>query len=136
MEIIGYNLSRILSKKGFSMNVFEKIVAGEIPCNKVLENDDFLAFHDISPRAPIHILAIPKKCYENFQVTPPEVMVGMAKFIKEIAVKMGLDKSGYRLVCNCGENSGQEVMHLHFHILGGTKLPWENAGSADVSNKF
>lgn len=118
------------------MNVFEKIVNGEIPCNKVLENDEFLAFHDINPKAPIHILAIPKKCYENFQVTPPEVMSKMSAFIQEIAATMGLDKSGYRLICNCGENGGQEVMHLHFHILGGMKLPWDRVSDRNTKDNF
>ncbi|WP_297879761.1 histidine triad nucleotide-binding protein [uncultured Campylobacter sp.] len=118
------------------MNIFEKIVNGEIPCNKVLENDEFLAFHDINPKAPIHILAIPKKCYENFQVTPPEVMAKMSAFIQEVTRKMGLDKSGYRLVCNCGENGGQEVMHLHFHILGGMKLPWDRVSDRNTEENF
>lgn len=122
--------------KGSKMNVFEKIVNGEIPCNKVLENDEFLAFHDINPKAPIHILAIPKKCYENFQVTPPEVMAKMSAFIQEVAAAMGLDKSGYRLVCNCGENGGQEVMHLHFHILGGMKLPWDHVSDRNTKDNF
>ena len=121
---------------GSKMNVFEKIVNGEIPCNKVLENDEFLAFHDINPKAPIHILAIPKKCYENFQVTPPEVMAKMSAFIQEVAAAMGLDKSGYRLVCNCGENGGQEVMHLHFHILGGMKLPWDHVSDRNTKDNF
>ncbi len=116
------------------MNVFEKIVNGEIPCNKVLENDEFLAFHDINPKAPI--LAIPKKCYENFQVTPPEVMSKMSAFIQEVTRKMGLDKSGYRLICNCGENGGQEVMHLHFHILGGMKLPWDRVSDRNTEENF
>lgn len=118
------------------MNIFEKIVNGEIPCNKVLENENFLAFHDINPKAPVHILAIPKKCYENFQVTNPEIMGEFTKFIQEVTVKMGLDKSGYRLICNCGENAGQEVMHLHFHILGGTKLPWEQTAGKDTDKNF
>lgn len=118
------------------MNVFEKIINGEIPCNKVLENDKFLAFHDINPKAPIHILAIPKKCYKNFQVVDPDIMCEFTKFIQEVAVKMGLDKSGYRLICNCGENAGQEVMHLHFHILGGTKLPWEQTAGQDTDGNF
>ena len=106
------------------MTIFEKIVAGEIPCNKVLENDKFLAFNDINPKAPIHILILPKKHFENFQEMDGVLMGEMTKFIQEVAVLMGVDKSGYRLVTNCGENGGQEVMHLHFHLLAGAKLGW------------
>ncbi|QKF60866.1 histidine triad nucleotide-binding protein [Campylobacter curvus] len=109
------------------MTIFEKIVAGEIPCNKVLENDKFLAFHDINPKAPIHILIIPKKHFENIQGMDPNLMGEMLLFIQQVARLMGVDKSGYRLVTNCGENGGQEVMHLHFHLLGGAKLGWSDA---------
>ena len=106
------------------MTIFEKIVAGELPCNKVLESEKFLAFNDINPKAPIHILIIPKKHFENFQEMDGVLMCEMTKFIQEVAVLMGVDKSGYRLVTNCGENGGQEVMHLHFHLLAGAKLGW------------
>lgn len=118
------------------MTIFEKIVSGEIPSNKVLENDKFLAFHDINPKAPIHILIIPKKCYANFQEMDPSLMGEMTSFIQEVARTMGVDKSGYRLVNNCGENGGQEVMHLHFHLLGGTKLPWEHASGNNTKDSF
>ncbi|MBO7370634.1 MAG: histidine triad nucleotide-binding protein [Campylobacter sp.] len=118
------------------MTIFEKIVAGEIPCNKVLETDKFLAFHDINPKAPIHILAIPKKCYESFQVMDTELMGEMTKFIQEVAKTMGLDKTGYRLISNCGENGGQEVPHLHFHILGGTKLAWGHFRDPNTKDNF
>ncbi|KEA45588.1 hypothetical protein CR66_07105 [Campylobacter mucosalis] len=107
------------------MTIFEKIVAGEIPCNKVLENEKFLAFRDINPRAPIHILIIPKKHFENIQEMDPTLMGEMLSFIQELARFIGVDKSGYRLITNCGENGGQEVMHLHFHLLAGKKLDWD-----------
>ena len=103
--------------------IFELIVDGKIPCNKVLESNDFLAFHDIHPQAPIHILIIPKKHFKNFQEVEPDLMSKMTSFIQELAVLLGLDKSGYRLLTNCGKNSGQEVFHLHFHMLGGFELP-------------
>ena len=109
------------------MTVFEKIVAGELTCNKVLENEEFLAFNDINPKAPIHILIIPKKHFENFQEMDADLMGRMTKFIQEVAKLMGIDKSGYRLITNCGENGGQEVMHLHFHMLSGAKLAWRDA---------
>ncbi len=106
-------------------SVFELIVEGKLPCNKVLENNDFLAFHDIAPKAPIHILIIPKKHFKDFQEFDPNLMAKMTSFIQELAVLLGVDKSGYRLVTNCGKNSGQEVFHLHFHMLGGFKLSKE-----------
>lgn len=104
------------------MTIFEKIVAGEIPCKKVLENDDFLAFEDINPRAPIHVLVIPKTCYASFEEFPAEKMQDMSKFIKEVTKKLNINKDGYRMITNIGENGCQEVKHLHFHILGGKKL--------------
>lgn len=104
-------------------NVFELIIEGKIPANKVLESEKFLAFHDINPKAPIHILIIPKEHFENFQELRPELMSEMTQFIQELATLLGLDKSGYRLITNCGKNSGQEVFHLHFHMLGGFELP-------------
>ena len=106
------------------MTIFEKIVRGEIPCNKVHENENFLAFHDIHPKAPIHVLAIPKQCVQDFQCVDPTWMVGLTLFIQEVARKLGLDDAGYRLITNIGSDGGQEVPHLHFHILGGTKLKW------------
>lgn len=83
--------------------IFELIVEGKLPCNKVLESDDFLAFHDIAPKAPIHILIIPKKYFKDFQEFDPELMAKMTSFIQELAVLLGVDKSGYRLVTNCGK---------------------------------
>jgi len=106
------------------MCIFCKIVKGEIPANKVLENEEFLAFHDINPKAPIHILIIPKQHIENFQSTPPQVMAKMTPFIQEVAKLLELDRTGYRLITNNGKDGGQEVMHLHFHMLGGAKLDW------------
>ena len=106
------------------MCIFCKLVAGEIPSNKILENDDFIAFHDLYPKAPIHILVIPKEHVECFQNVSAEMMAKMAPFIQEVAKLTAIDKSGYRLITNNGENGGQEVKHLHFHIMGGAKLPF------------
>ncbi|DAB32942.1 MAG TPA: histidine triad nucleotide-binding protein [Sulfurospirillum sp. UBA11407] len=113
------------------MTVFTKIINGELPCNKVLENENFLAFHDINPKAPIHILIIPKQEVENFQEVSPEIMAGMTSFIHEVATLLGLDKNGYRLITNNGADGGQEVMHLHFHLLGGAKLKWDHLSDSD-----
>ena len=116
------------------MNVFEKIVKGEIPCNKVLENDGFLAFHDIAPKAPVHVLVIPKKFAKDFQELDPKEMVGLTRFIQEVAKVLGLHKSGYRIISNVGVDGGQEIPYLHFHILGGVKLRWDNLAQ-NVSEK-
>jgi histidine triad (HIT) family protein len=118
------------------MCIFCKIAKGELPANKVLESDDFLAFHDISPKAPIHILIIPKIHIENFQSTPPQLMAKMTSFIQEVAKKISLDKNGYRLIVNNGEDGGQEVMHLHFHLLGGAKLIWTHLAPEKEAKKF
>ena len=106
------------------MCIFCQIVEGKIPANKVAENEKFLAFHDINPKAPIHILIIPKEHIENFQSTPGEVMAQMTPFIQDVARLLELDITGYRLIVNNGKDAGQEVPHLHFHMLGGAKLDW------------
>jgi len=108
------------------MCIFCKIVNGEIPSNNVLENDEFIAFHDLYPKAPVHILIIPKIHVDCFQYTPADLMGKMTPFIQEVATLMGLDKSGYRLTTNNGDDGGQEIHHLHFHLMGGAKLPFEH----------
>ncbi|NPA03815.1 MAG: histidine triad nucleotide-binding protein [Epsilonproteobacteria bacterium] len=118
------------------MCIFCKIVAGEVPSNKVLENEEFLAFHDINPKAPIHILIIPKQHIKDFQSTPPEVMAKMTPFIQEVAKLLELDKTGYRLIVNNGKDGGQEVMHLHFHLLGGAKLEWPQLAPLEEAKKY
>lgn len=100
-------------------NIFERIIDNELPSTKVLESDEFLAFKDINPKAPIHILVIPKAYFKDFQELSPEVMAKMTSFIHELAVLTGADKTGYKLLTNCGEGVGQEVFHLHFHFLAG-----------------
>jgi histidine triad (HIT) family protein len=106
--------------------IFCKIVSGEIPNNTVLENDDFLAFHDINPTAPIHVLIIPKQHIKCFQEAPADMMQKMTPFIQEVAKVLGVDESGYRLITNNGADGGQEIDHLHFHLLGGGKLVWHH----------
>jgi histidine triad (HIT) family protein len=106
--------------------IFCKIIAGEIPSNKVYEDDKMLAFRDINPEAPTHILFIPKKHLANLGQMQEEdiLLVGhMLKVIGEEAVRQGLT-DGYRVVSNCGEKAGQSVDHLHFHLLGGRNLQW------------
>ncbi len=118
------------------MCLFCKIVKKEIPANVELENDDCLAFHDINPKAPVHILVIPKEHVESFNETTPEMMAKITPFIQEVAKKVGIDKTGYRIITNIGEDGGQEVKHLHFHILGGAKLKWGHFTDADTKGHF
>ncbi len=101
------------------MCIFCKIVKGEIPNKTVLENDDFLCFYDINPLRKIHVLVIPKEHYPSFEQVPADVMGKMTSFIQEVSKKLNINESGYRLITNIGKDGGQEVPHLHFHILGG-----------------
>ena len=119
-----------------NMCLFCKIVNKEIPSNVILENENFLAFHDINPKAPVHILAIPKIHVQSFNEVTPEIMAGMTSFIQDIVSKVDIDESGYRVITNIGENGGQEVAHLHFHILGGAKLKWGHFSDADTKGHF
>ena len=105
--------------------IFCKIVNGEIPSNKVYEDDEILAFKDIHPVAPIHILVIPKKHIKSINEleVKDEALVGkLFTAISKIAKEQGFSDEGYRVISNCGINAGQEVPHLHFHIIGGKKL--------------
>lgn len=118
------------------MCIFCKIINKEIPSNTVVENDEFYAFHDINPKAPVHVLAIPKTHYQSFNDIPGDVMGRMSTFMQEVAKACGIDESGYRIISNIGENGGQEVGHLHFHILGGAKLKWGHFADADPKDFF
>ncbi len=110
------------------MNVFEKIINGSLPCKKVLENEEFLAFYDIAPKAPIHVLAIPKQSFRDFNAMPQDLLGRMGEFIKEVVEVLQIKESGYRLITNIGSDGGQEVLHFHYHILGGGKLKWDTLG--------
>jgi len=107
-----------------SETVFEKIIKGEIPCDKVLENDHVIAFKDINPKAPVHILIVTKKVIPNFQsVTESDffLLAHVAMAAQEIAKRYNI-ADNYRLVTNNGPQAGQSVFHLHFHLLGGKVL--------------
>jgi histidine triad (HIT) family protein len=125
-----------MKNKDIHMCLFCKIIKKEIPSNIILENDDFLAFHDINPKAPVHILAIPKVHVDSFIDVTPKTMSSMTTFIQDVAKKVKIEKNGYRVITNIGENGGQEVQHLHFHILGGTKLKWGHFSDADPKNNL
>ncbi len=107
--------------------IFCKIIAGEIPSKKVYEDEHVLAFEDISPRAPVHILLIPKEHIVSAAEINGENSAYVAKIfevIPKIAEQMGVQESGFRVVTNCGASAGQSVMHLHFHLLGGRSFSW------------
>lgn len=110
-----------------SETIFDKIINKEIPADIVFENDEILAFKDINPQAPIHILIIPKKRITTInEISDIDIeLTGKLIFrAKLIAKEMGLAEDGYRLVFNCNENGGQEVYHIHLHLLGGRKMTW------------
>lgn len=105
--------------------VFCKIIKGEIPSEKVYEDEEILAFKDIDPAAPIHILVIPKKHIENLLEVKEEdsyLIARIYQVINKIAREMGIEEDGFRVIVNCGKDAGQEVMHIHFHMLAGRKL--------------
>ena len=111
-------------------NIFAKIIRGEIPCKKIYEDKFVLAFHDINPQKKVHALVIPKGEYVNlddFSLKASEKEItGLIKGISLVAKKIGVSDEvkggGYRSLVNVGENGGQEVSHLHFHIFGGEKV--------------
>lgn len=104
--------------------LFCRIAAGEIPSSKVYEDDKVLAFLDIDPQAPVHVLIIPKTHYDSVMDAPPETVGYMAMIAAKIAAEKGIADKGFRLVMNTGEDGGQSVKHLHMHLLGGRSLQW------------
>ncbi|MDE2029354.1 MAG: histidine triad nucleotide-binding protein [Alphaproteobacteria bacterium] len=107
-------------------NIFAKILRGEIPCKKVYEDDYALAFHDINPQAPVHILVIPKGPYSNYEdfasSAESDELAGFQRALLKTIAAAGVSAGGYRLISNCGVNAHQEVPHYHVHILGGRDL--------------
>lgn len=106
--------------------VFKRIIDREIPAKIVYEDEQCLAFEDIRPAAPVHIVVIPKReiaSVDDVSAADAEVVGHLFVAIKAIAAKMGLS-NGYRVITNCGPDAGQAVMHLHFHLLAGRKLAW------------
>jgi diadenosine tetraphosphate (Ap4A) HIT family hydrolase len=107
-------------------NIFARILRGEIPCRKVYEDEHALAFHDIAPQAPTHILVIPKGPYcsfADFSATAPDAEIaGYIRAVGKVARDLGLEAPGYRLLANMGQDSGQEVPHLHIHLFAGRSL--------------
>lgn len=106
--------------------IFGKILRGEVPCSKVYEDEHVLAFHDIAPKAPVHVLIIPKQHVEGVQDAYPgdEALLGrLLVAANHIAGLLGVRDQGYRIITNAGQGAGQEVPHLHLHLLSGPSLP-------------
>ena len=112
-----------------NQNIFAKILRGEVPCNKIYEDDFVLSFYDINPQKKIHALVIPKGRYidlDDFSLNAsPNEMVGLLKGINKVAKKLGISTevgNGYRALANISDHGGQEVPHLHFHLFGGERV--------------
>lgn len=104
--------------------IFGQIIAGEVPCDKIFENEHVIAFHDIAPQAPVHILIVPKKEIRDLQSIGEEdrgILAEVVACAQQLAKELKIEE-GYRLMTNCGPNAGQTVFHLHFHLLGGKRL--------------
>lgn len=106
--------------------LFCKIAAGEIPATVVYEDDAVLAFKDIAPQAPVHVVIIPKEHYDSILSVPAgdDIISHIHTVANRIVLKLGIADEGFRLVNNCGEAGGQTVPHLHYHLLGGRNMEW------------
>lgn len=104
--------------------IFCKIIKGDIPSNKVYEDDKMVAIYDVAPAAPVHVLLLPKNHTANVTTADPELLGYLLSKVKEIAEKTGIAEKGFRVVINTGEEGGQTVNHLHVHVLGGKALGW------------
>ena len=110
-----------------SDTIFSKIIAGEIPADIVYDDDRVLAFRDINPQAPVHVLIIPKKAIPTLNDLTPqnsELIGHLFLAARQIAVDLGVAESGYRTVMNCNEDGGQDVFHIHLHLLAGRRMGW------------
>ncbi len=107
--------------------IFCKIINKEIPAELIFEDDRIAAFNDTNPQAPIHILIIPKEHFASLNVIPEEKIDILSHILfraRQIARNLGIDEKGYRIVLNTARDSGQEVFHIHFHLLGGRRMTW------------
>lgn len=107
--------------------IFKRIIDREIPADVIYEDDQCLAFRDVSPQAPVHVLVIPKKeiaSVDALEETDAALLGHLWIVIRQLARQLGIAESGYRVVTNCGAEGGQSVDHLHFHLLGGRRLDW------------
>lgn len=109
------------------MTIFERIAAGEIPARIVHEAPDFIAFHDVNPQAPVHVLIVPRHCIVRLnaaQDSDADLLGRMLLAAPKIAAQLGIVESGYRVVINNGRDAGESVPHLHIHVLGGRAMHW------------
>jgi histidine triad (HIT) family protein len=109
------------------MTIFEKIAAREIPAKIIHETDEFFAFHDVRPQAPVHVLIVPKRVIPRIaeaSADDAELLGRMLGAVREIAKKVGVLESGFRVVINNGRDGGESVPHLHIHLLGGRAMGW------------
>tara|TARA_Y100001970_G_C14184733_1_gene831917 strand:+ start:1027 stop:1371 length:345 start_codon:yes stop_codon:yes gene_type:complete len=107
--------------------IFDKIIAKKVPSDIIYEDDNYLAFKDINPQAPIHILIIPKKripTINDLNDSDRDIIGGMVLIAKDIAKSLSINEDGYRLVFNCNNDGGQTVYHIHLHLLGGRSFSW------------
>ncbi|PYK29563.1 MAG: histidine triad nucleotide-binding protein [Verrucomicrobia bacterium] len=109
------------------MTIFEKIIAREIPAEIIWEDDDAIAFHDVNPQAPVHVLIVPKKIIPRLAEAKDgdkQILGKLLLVAGQLAKKLGVDQSGYRVVVNSGPDAGESVPHLHVHLLGKRALAW------------
>lgn len=104
--------------------IFCRIIAGEIPSERVYEDDKMIVIRDVAPAAPVHVLMIPKAHTENIITAELELLLYMFGKVKELVEKLGVNEKGFRIVANTGDDGGQTVKHLHIHLLGGKALGW------------
>lgn len=108
--------------------IFCKIAGGEIPAKEVARTDGAVAFHDLNPQAPVHVLVVPLSHLENAAATDSDegarVMTAVMRLSVQVARQLGLEGTGYRLVLNVGKQGGQSVGHIHVHVLGGRQMTW------------
>ena len=122
-------------------NIFARILRGELPCDKIHEDDFALAFHDINPQAPVHALVIPKGAYvgmTDFAANASDAEIaGLSRAVAETARALGVEEAGYRVLTNKGADAHQEVMHLHLHIFAGRPLgPMLDGGDIPPDGRF
>jgi histidine triad (HIT) family protein len=111
----------------FGMTIFERIIAREIPAKIIWEDDDAIAFHDVNPQAPVHVLIVPKKVIPRLGSAADSDRATLGKLLLvagRLAKELGIEKSGYRVVINSGPDAGESVPHLHVHLLGKRALAW------------
>lgn len=107
-------------------NIFQRIIDKEVPANIIYEDEECLAFHDVAPQAPTHVLVIPKQpitSIADIDDKDADLLAHMWLVVRDLANELKLDR-GYRVVVNCGQDGGQSVDHLHFHVLGGRQMLW------------